>query len=394
MHKISVFILGQKSLMNSLSKSYGKILLSVLFILTIGVISLMITPAFANNSQNNSQNDDEIAAAIAIGQHHSIHEPLAEPMESIHDSTASIGEILQEFGKAQSNDSQADAPKNAVRTSNAPALSHDKLILNEPVVDVAQILSTDEKRQLNEQLFSIYQKNLAQMAIVIIPTTEGVPIFDYTMRIAERWQLGDKDNDNGILILVAINDREMFIATGHGMEGILPDAVINRIIREDIRPAFGNGQYAQGLSAGIARINERLTTDPEVLAKADKLNQSKSSDITPAIVVFVFALVIGSMIVTLLGRLLGATLMAGGYMYIVLSTGAGILIALFFALLLWLILLMRTSFLPSNLPTSNRHDGFGGGGFGGGGFGGGGFGGGGFGGGGGSFGGGGAGGSW
>lgn len=355
---------------------------------------------FASNHTGNTATaraDDGALEAIVLGQNRTISKPIQEPLQSLNDSTAPISEILQEFGATQSTNTQATASAEAAasappRTSNAPSVSHEQLVLNEPVVDAAGILSANEKQKLSEQLFAIYQKNLAQVAVVIIPSTNGISIFDYAMRTAERWQLGDKDTDNGVLILVAINDRDIFIATGHGVEGALPDAAINRIIREDIRPAFRDGQYAQGLSAGIARINERLIADPEVLAKADKAAAQTDNSSSPVSVIglFIFGIVFGSFITAALGRFLGASLTTGGFLFIALSSGVGIFSALIAALFLWLLLLLRIGFVPSTTTSARRHRG---GGFGGG-FGGGGFGGGGFGGGGGSFGGGGAGGSW
>lgn len=381
-------------------KSFLKITVCTLIISALSH-SAYPTTAFASSGSANTATaraDDALLEAAIIGQNRTISEPMQEPLQSVNDATAPISEILQEFGAAQSaKDQSAKAQTSSAppRTSNAPSVNYEQLTLNEPVVDAAGILSADEKQKLSEQLFAIYQNNLAQMAVVIIPSTGGMSIFDYAMRTAERWQLGDKDTDNGVLILVAINDRDIFIATGHGVEGALPDAAVNRIIREDIRPAFRDGQYAQGLSAGIARLNERLIADPQVLAKADQAAAKAENSSSPVSVIglFIFGIVFGSFITAVLGRFLGASLTTGGFLFIALSSGVGIFSALIAALFLWLLLLMRIGFVP-NTVTSSRHrgGGFGGGGFGGGGFGGG-FGGGGF-GGGGSFGGGGAGGSW
>ena len=86
---------------------------------------------------------------------------------------------------------------------------------------------------------------------MIVPSTDGIDIFDYALAVAERWQLGQADTDDGLLITVAVNDRKMYILTGYGLEGVLPDAALSRIIRDDITPAFKSGNYAQGLSAGL-----------------------------------------------------------------------------------------------------------------------------------------------
>ncbi len=130
------------------------------------------------------------------------------------------------------------APAKPAVQSNAESVDADKLILNSPVIDQANILNPQEKQRLEAQLRSIYQQGLAQAAVVIVPTTNGLPIFDYALQVAEKWQLGDKDIDDGLLIVVSVNDRDMYVLTGYGLEGVLPDTAVNRIIREDITPLF------------------------------------------------------------------------------------------------------------------------------------------------------------
>ena len=296
------------------------------------------------------------------------------------------------------------------RQSSAQGVSVDKLILNSPVVDQANILSPQENQRLTAQLRQIYDKGLAQAAVVIVPTTNGVPIFDYALQTAEKWQLGNKDTDDGLLILVAVNDRDMYILTGHGLEGVIPDVVAKRIIRDDITPFFKQGDYAAGITAGVNKIEERLSTDPDILAHADaqaseraQSNRQNADNPSP-IALFIIALIIGTFITTLLGRFVGSVLTAGGFFVGSMVLGGGIIMTLIMTVFLWIFLMSRGGGGGSGGGRGGRGGGrrrggvvfIPGGGFGGsgGGFGGGGFGGGGFGGGGGSFGGGGAGGSW
>lgn len=316
---------------------------------------------------------------------------LAQNQAHIPNQTSTqIGQILHEFGNIQ-NQSTQQQTSTPPPQSTAQAVTPDELVLNAPVLDYANVLTSSEKHALSEQLYNIYQDNLAQIALVLVPTTNGVPIFDYTMSVAHRFGLGREQTDDGVLIMVAINDKELFIATGYGMEGVLPDASLKHIIREDISPSFKTGAYAQGLSAGIARIDERLRADPETLARADKAiaEQENSVDI---IGLFVPALIIGLFLSQILGRLLGASIGAGGFAFFALTAGAAVFGVVIGSVVLWLFLLLfshRGVALPSsNYQSSGSHHRSGGG------FGSGGFGGGGFHGGGGGFGGGGAGGSW
>lgn len=308
----------------------------------------------------------------------------------------------------QTNSNQATATANAQTTttpkqSTQAPVAADKLILNNPVIDEAKILSASDKQAIETKLRSLNDRGLAQAAVVIVPTTNGEDIFDYSMKVADRWKLGKKDTDQGLLMVVAVNDRKMYILTGYGLEGTLPDAVAKRIISDDITPRFKQGDYAGGITAGINRIEERLTTDPAILKQADanRVNTNANSNAQsnqeggiPLIFLGFFGFVAGMILTSILGRFFGSIATAGGIVTLGTIFGAGLLSSIFVAFIVFLFLLFRGGgggrggrggggvvFLP-------------GGGFGGGGFGGGGFGGGGFGGGGGGFGGGGAGGDW
>ncbi|MBE9579336.1 MULTISPECIES: YgcG family protein [Moraxella] len=343
-------------------------------------------PAFANNTATatapNAQNT-AIATADAQSEGQAV-----ENLIVLNELNKAKNQAQQSQNQAQANSQTTATP----RQSTAPAVAHDKLILNNPVVDEAHILTASEKAHLETQLRRIYDDGLAQMAVVIVPTTDGMDIFDYAINVANRWQLGQKDTDEGILMAVAINDRKLHIVTGYGVEGVLPDASLNRIIREDITPSFKTGAYAQGISAGIARIDERLRADPETLARADAQQISADEEIS-VVPFFIFAMFFGTVLSGALGRFLGASVSTGGFVLLATLFGVGLLTAIGAGILLWILLILGV------FSNGGRRGGgtyVGGGGFGGsgGGFGGGGFGSGGFGGGGGGFGGGGAGGSW
>lgn len=106
---------------------------------------------------------------------------------------------------------------------------------------------------------------------MIVPTTGQEDIFDYALRVGEKWQLGSSKRDNGLLIAVAINDHRIQILTGYGLEGVLPDIVASRIIRNQITPYFKQAQYAQGLNAGLDEIGRILNLDPKLLSKLLKI---------------------------------------------------------------------------------------------------------------------------
>ena len=92
------------------------------------------------------------------------------------------------------------------------------------------------------------------MAVLLLPTTQPETIEQYAVRVFEQWKLGRKGVDDGVLLVVAKDDRRLRIEVGYGLEGILPDAIAKRIISEDIAPRFKQGDFAGGLRAGVTRI--------------------------------------------------------------------------------------------------------------------------------------------
>lgn len=384
-----------------------RLLLSTFTALTMG-IGLAMPMAAVAETATATANSATVTAKPTL-QDHSVEDMVAiaktaQTNEALNDAVLNNDAIKETLGNdalpipgsTQATGNQATATANAQTTtipkkSTQAPVAADKLILNNPVIDEAKILSASDKQAIETKLRSLNDRGLAQAAVVIVPTTNGEDIFDYSMKIADRWKLGKKDTDQGLLMVVAVNDRKMYILTGYGLEGTIPDAVAKRIINDDITPRFKQGDYAGGIIAGINRIEERLTADPAILKQADanRVNtnaQSNQEGGTPLIFLGFFGFVAGMILTSILGRFFGSIATAGGIVTLGAIFGAGLLGSMFVAFIVFLFLLFRGGgggvvFLP-------------GGGFGGGGFGGGGFGGGGFSGGGGGFGGGGAGGDW
>ena len=348
---------------------------------------------------------DDLVALAKSGQQNEAINDAVFGNEAIREAIPGFGDEQGSGDTAVASAETANTTTATPRRSNAEGVAVNKLILNSPVVDQANILSPQENQRLSAQLRHIYDQGLAQAAVVIVPTTNGMDIFDYGIQVADKWKLGNADTDQGLLILVAVNDRRIHIFTGYGLEGVLPDAVTKRIVDQDITPLFKQGDYAGGLIKGVNRLEERLVTDPAILAQADaeaaqhrQRSQNNVGEAPSPIFLFIVALIFGSFVTAIFGRILGSILTAGGFFMGSLALGGGFFMTLVMAIFLWIFLISRSGggggrggrggggviFLPGG--------GFGGGS--GGGFGGGGFGGGGFGGGGGGFGGGGAGGSW
>jgi uncharacterized protein len=225
------------------------------------------------------------------------------------------------------------------------------------VSDYVGVLDAGTVRDLESLIAELKAKTGAEIAIVVVRSTQPLPIFDYAVKIAEAWKPGDRKKDNGIVFLVAIDDHQMFILTGYGVEGVLPDGRVGEIRDRQVVPAFRRGDVAGGIRAATETMAALIAKDAGV-------------------------------------TLTGVRAPAGGTS---VSLSPSQLALLLFGLMIVLWLMTRVGLWPLFVGGGFRGGGFGGG-FGGGSFGGGGFGGsggGGFGGfGGGSFGGGGAGGSW
>lgn len=380
--------------------------------------ALLFTLSLSNAPMLHAAPEDTAVDSTSTSQNRSVEDMVAiakagESNEAINDAVlnndaiggAVLGnDAINQSASESGAKATLSAPSQPPVQSSAESVDADKLILNEPVVDQANILNPQEKLRLEAQLKSIYQQGLAQAAVVIVPTTNGVPIFDYALQIAEKWELGEEDVDDGLLVVVAVNDREMYILTGYGLEGVLPDAAVNRIIREDITPLFKQNSYGAGIIAGIDALKNRLTADPEVLARADaqaaeRSTQQSSEELPSPIFLFIMAMIFGSFITNILGRVFGSIITAGGFFAGSMALGGGLFMTAIMAIFIWMYLISRGGGGKGGGGKGGRRGGGivflpGMGGSSGGGFGGGGFGGGGFGGGGGGFGGGGAGGSW
>ena len=307
------------------------------------------------------------------------------------------GKIIQQ--QQQQNKSSTTIEKPPVLATVANDMADGESIrglptLNQPVIDQAKILNEAEIQQLNQKILALYQQGKAQIGVIIVPTTGQEAIFDFALRTGEKWQLGSAKRDNGLLMAIAVNDRKIQILTGYGLEGVLPDVVLSRIIRNQITPAFKQGQYAQGISAGLDEISRIVNLDPEIAQQAAQelkdqhdqaLREQQAKDNTLTMGLFILiAGVVGSFIV---GNRLSASTAAVAATVAGLVNGAGLVMSLLLGIGIFFLLITSLAQLIFQAFLSGGGRGGRGGGFGGGS-------GGGYSGGGGSFGGGGASGSW
>ena len=264
--------------------------------------------------------------------------------------------------------------------------------LDSPVVDTTRTLDDAAKRQLEQQALALQQRKGSQLQVLMVASTQPESIEEYTQRVFDAWKLGRKGIDDAVLVVVAKDDRKVFIEMGYGLEGAIPDITAGRVIREYMTPKFRSGDYAGGLADATAQLVKLIDGDPLPEPMSDQGSGARGGGD------WLFAL-LAAAIISQVARGLFGGLPAG--MRAVLGAGVGGVIAWLFSSLLLVagiggiigLLLGLTTLRSGRYARDGGWGGFGGGGFGGGGFGGG-SGGGGWSGGGGMSGGGGASGSW
>ncbi|MBL8520887.1 MAG: TPM domain-containing protein [Betaproteobacteria bacterium] len=181
------------------------------------------------------------------------------------------------------------------------------------VTDQTGTLSAADEARIEGKLRAFESAKGAQVAVLIVPTTQPEAIFDYAIRVAEAWKLGRKGVDDGVLFVVAKNDRKMQILVGPGLQGTLTDAMSKRIIGEIVAPRFRSGDFAGGIEQGLDRIMGLLQGEalPPPQKKRTGVKSSSSAMEGFLIVGVLAALVVGPLLRMLMGRLLGAAATAG-----------------------------------------------------------------------------------
>jgi uncharacterized protein len=155
-----------------------------------------------------------------------------------------------------------------VTASSAQAL--DVPALRGHVNDLAKMLAPDRAAALEARLAAHEQGTSQQFALLTIPSLEGGNIEEYSIRVAENWKLGSKTRDQGLILVVSAGDRKVRIEVGHGLEGVIPDAVAARISREIITPAFKQGDYAGGIDAAFNVLMQLGSGDESAMPAAPR----------------------------------------------------------------------------------------------------------------------------
>jgi uncharacterized protein len=164
--------------------------------------------------------------------------------------------------------------------------------------DFTGTLSPNEISYLDQKLADFEKQTTNQIAVLVIPSLEGDNLEDYSIRLAEKWKIGQEGKDNGVILLIVKNDRKLRIEMGYGLEGVLPDGLAGSIIRNQIAPLFKKEQFFDGINQGTNAIIKAISPTfrpikPEVrvvsqLPAAPSKSESKLTDIFAVLLVVLF----------------------------------------------------------------------------------------------------------
>jgi uncharacterized protein len=164
------------------------------------------------------------------------------------------------------------APLAAASTPKPPAMPRDY------VVDLAGVMDANSSVRLNALLRELEQKTTAQVLVLTIQSLDSQSIEEFALNIKEQWKLGKKGKDNGVLIVVAVQDRKYRIEVGYGLESILPDSLVGTIGREYLVPYFRKGDYGGGVSAAALAIIQTIASSEGVqITDMPELRQPRGS---------------------------------------------------------------------------------------------------------------------
>ena len=168
----------------------------------------------------------------------------------------------------------------------ATAAALDVPYLAGRVNDLAGLLSEGAKARLEEKLGRLEEQTGAQVAVLTIPSLEGDPIEDFSIRVVETWKLGREGEDDGVLVLIARDDRRMRIEVGYGLEAVLTDAQSRRIIDAVMTPRFRSGDFDGGVEAAVGAISGTILGEPGAIPEDSPQRAGQRGRSNPGALIF------------------------------------------------------------------------------------------------------------
>ena len=165
------------------------------------------------------------------------------------------------------------------------------------VNDYAKIIRDSDEREIEEYLAGLEQSSGVQIAVLTMPSLDGEDISSFGIKVADKWKLGDKEKDNGAILIVAYAEHDLRIEVGDGLEGSLTDAKCGLILRNVVVPEFKNGNYSAGIKKGLMNMGAIATGDESAVSRSVREDQdSSSNNLVPVFAMLVWLIFVVSMI--------------------------------------------------------------------------------------------------
>lgn len=213
--------------------------------------------------------------------------------------------------------------------------------LSQRVTDLTSTLSAEQIAALENKLAAFEAKKGSQIAVLIVPTTQSKDIAEFGIEVADLWELGRRGVDDGVILIVAKDDRKLRLEVGYGLEGVIPDAVAKRVIAETITPFFKAGDYAGGIDAGIMQLMKLI--EGEALP-APSENSTEELGEGAFMFMLMGGLIAGFMLSAVVGRVMAGMLAGlGSGIVAVLVLGLAFSAALFVGIMIFFIVGVRST---------------------------------------------------
>ena len=198
------------------------------------------------------------------------------------------------------------------------------------ITDLTQTLSADQQSQLEAKLAAFEQQKGSQIAVLIVPTTQPEDIAQYSIRVIEKWKIGREKIDDGLLLLIAKDDRKLRIEVGYGLEGAIPDLIAKRVITEVISPKFKQGDFYGGLDAGLNSLIGLVDGEPLPTPETAKAGGNNLENLLP--ILLFGGLISGLFLRSIFGTFAGSAVnggLVGGLVWLLgIALGGAVIFAI------------------------------------------------------------------
>lgn len=209
------------------------------------------------------------------------------------------------------------------------------------VTDLTQTLTPTERDALDAKLAAFEENKGSQIAVLLVPTTQPEDIAQYSIRVVEQWKIGREKSDDGVLVLIAKNDRKLRIEVGRGLEGAIPDLYAKRIVSDVIGPKFKQGDFAGGIDAGVDSLIGLV--DGEALP-APENRAASGIDIGNILPILLFGgLITGLILRSIFGTFLGSAFNGGLIGAVIILLGLALSAAVVFGIIAFFFTIMMGS---------------------------------------------------